>query len=298
MATPLGLLQWTEGTSGRDLVTNTQRLEALGYHELWLPEICGREPFAAAGFLLAKTTRLRVSSGIANVYAHDADSAAQAGNTLAELSGGRFSLGLGVSHPLLVEPRGHRWIKPVPKMRAYLERLQQAPIDSPLAGKPAPVIVAGHGPGLLKLAHDHAAGALQFLQPLEATRQARAILGPQQELHVVVRCVLDDNADSARAVARRACAFYLSLPAYHQAWGRLGFTATDWADGGSDRLIDSICLWGDVATLRLRLAAFAQAGATHIVLYPCNPDETYSPQSAVSKHWAWRVLEALAPAGG
>ena len=295
MTTPIGLLQWTEGTRGRDLVAHARKLEALGYHELWLPEVCGREPFAAAGFLLAKTSRLRVSSGIANVYAHDADSAAQAANTLAELSDGRFSLGLGVSHPLLIEPRGHTWVKPVPKMRAYLERLRAAPIESPRATLAAPVIVAGHGPGLLRLAQAQADGALLFLQPLEATRRARAILGVHRELHVVVRCIFDTDAVRTRALARRACAFYISLPAYHEAWGRLGFTAADWADGGSDGLIDAICLWGDAATLRTKIAAFAAAGASHVVLYPCNPDENYSPMSAVSQHWAWDLLENLAP---
>jgi probable F420-dependent oxidoreductase len=294
MKTPLGLLQWTEGTRGSDLVLHAQRLETLGYHELWLPEIFGREPFATAGYLLAKTSKLRVSSGIANVYAHDADSAAQAANTLAELSGNRFSLGLGVSHPILIEPRGHTWIAPVPKMRSFLERLRVAPIDSPHASQRAPVIVAGHGSGLLRVARDLGDGALLFLQPAEAVRMARDILGPDKAIHTVVRCVLDNNPVTARELARRACAFYLSLPAYHARWGDLGFTASDWSGGGSDRLIDAICAWGDAETIRTKLATHSAAGASHIVLYPCNPDEQYSPDSAVSKNWHWPLLEALA----
>ncbi|MBK6657784.1 MAG: LLM class flavin-dependent oxidoreductase [Proteobacteria bacterium] len=295
MSAPLGLLQWTEGTRGAELVGHVQRLERLGYHELWLPEIAGREPFATCGFLLAKTERIKVSSGIANVYAHDADSAAQAANTLAEFSGGRFTLGLGVSHPVLVEPRGHHWVRPVPKMRGYLERLRAAPIESPRAAQPAPVIVAGHGPGLLKVASTLADGAFLFLQPLEALRQARELLQPTQDLHVVVRCVLETDAGKARALARRACAFYLSLPPYHEAWGRLGFEPADWSNGGSDRLIDAICAWGDAATIRARLTKYYAAGASHVVLYPCNPDEDYSPGSAMSTHWHWPLLEALAP---
>ena len=294
MNVPLGLLQWTEGTRGQELVENVRRMEALGYHELWLPEIAGREPFATSGYLLAKTERIKVSSGIANVYAHDADSAAQAANTLAEFSGGRFSLGLGVSHPVLVEPRGHAWVKPVPKMRSYLARLRSAPIESPRAALAAPVIVAGHGPGLLKVARQMADGAFLFLQPLAAVRQARAVLGPDLELHVVVRCVLETDPHQARDLARRACAFYLSLPPYHEAWARLGFAPTDWANNGSDRLIDEICAWGDAQAIRQRLAAFEAAGASHVVLYPCNPHEHYSPQSAMSTQWNWPLLEGLA----
>lgn len=293
-ASRLGLLQWTEGTRGVDLVSNAARLEALGFHELWLPEIFGREPFATAGFLLAKTSSLHVSSGIANVYAHDADCAAQAANTLAELSGNRFSLGLGVSHPLLIEPRGHEWVAPVPKMRGYLERLRVAPVESPLAEAPAPVIVAGHGRGLLRVARDLGDGALLFLQPVEAVRMARQILGPDKTLHAVVRCVLDADAARARDLARRACAFYISLPAYHARWGELGFLPGDWAGGGSDRLIDAICAWGDAETLRRELAAYFDGGADFVILYPCNPDEVYTPDSAVSRHWHWPLLEALA----
>jgi probable F420-dependent oxidoreductase len=295
MTAPLGLLQWTEGTRGADLVNHVQRLESLSYHELWLPEIAGREPFATCGYLLAKTERIKVSSGIANVYAHDADSAAQAANTLAEFSGGRFTLGLGVSHPVLVEPRGHAWVKPVPKMRSYLTRLRAAPMESPRAAAAAAVIVAGHGPGLLKVAHEMADGAFLFLQPLAAVRAARAVLKPEQQLHVVVRCVLENDAARARALARRACAFYLSLPPYHEAWARLGFTSGDWQNGGSDGLIDAICAWGDADGIRRQLAEYYAAGATHVVLYPCNPTEDYQPTSAMSTQWHWPLLEALAP---
>ena len=48
MNVPIGVIQWTEGLSGPELVEAVKRLEKLGYHELWLPEIGGREPFATA----------------------------------------------------------------------------------------------------------------------------------------------------------------------------------------------------------------------------------------------------------
>lgn len=294
---PLGLLQWSEGTRASDLVANTRRVEALGYHELWFPEIFGREVLSACGYLLALTSTIHVSSGIANVYARDADASAQAANSLAEFSGGRFRLGLGVSHPVLVEPRGHAWVPPVEKMRAYLERLRAAPLMSPLAATPAPVIVAGHGKGLIRVARDVGDGSFLFLQPLAAVRMAREILGPDKELHVTLRCVLDPDPTSARDLARRACAFYIGLPAYHARWAELGFVPADWERGGSDRLIDAICAWGDADTLRAKIADYFAAGASHVVLYPCNPDETYSPGDAISRHWHWPLLEALAPAG-
>lgn len=296
MTRHLSVSQWSEGTSGPDLIAAAQRLEELGYYEYWHPEVFGRETLSTCAYLLAKTETIHISSGIANVYARDAVNAAHAANGLAELSGGRFRLGLGVSHPSLVEPRGHAWLPPVTKMRSFLEGMKAAPIESPRAATPAPVIVAGHGPGLMRVARDHADGSFLFLQPQESIRLARETLGPDKEIHAAVRCVLDPNPDSARDLARRACAFYISLPAYQGRWRELGFEESDWATGGSDRLIDAICAWGDAETLRQKLDTYFEAGATHVALYPCNPDETYSPESPVSKNWNWPLLEAVAPA--
>lgn len=293
MKLPLGLIQWTEGTDGRKLEEYVLRLESLGFEELWLPEIAGREPFSTAGYLLAKTTKIKISSGIANVYARDADASAQAANTLNEFSDGRFSLGLGVSHPLLVEPRGHEWVPPVKKMNSYLDRLKDAPLQSPLASKPAEIVIAGHAPGLQKVAANKADGLFLFLQTLETVKNAKAIIGPEKSLPVAVRCVLDDNPKSARDLARKACAFYMSLPAYHRVWSSLGFEEADWSNGGSDRLVDAICAWGDPETIKKKLQSYIDAGATQLVLYPCNPGEDYKPDSALSVGWHWELLEAL-----
>ncbi len=296
MGMNLGVIQWTEGTSGSELVENVKKLEGLGYEELWLPEIFGREPFSTAGFLLAHTERIKISAGIANVFARDADCSAQAANTLCEFSNGRFSLGLGVSHPVLVEPRGHQWVMPVPKMNAYLDRLKEAPILSPQADAKASVIVAGHGPGLQKVAANKADGLFLFLQTVETTKKARVIMGPDKKLVVVVRVVLDTNPDTARDLARRACAWYMSQPPYQKIWTSLGFNESDWINGGSDRLIDSICAWGDADTIKSKLQKYVDVGATDIVIYPCNKDEDYDPESAMSVNWSWETFEALAPA--
>ncbi len=293
MKLPLGLIQWTEGTDGRKLEEYVLRLESLGFEELWLPEIAGREPFSTAGYLLAKTTKIKISSGIANVYARDADASAQAANTLNEFSDGRFSLGLGVSHPLLVEPRGHEWVPPVKKMNSYLDRLKDAPLQSPLASKPAEIVIAGHAPGLQRVAANKADGLFLFLQTVETVKNAKAIIGPEKSLPVAVRCVLDDNPTSARDLARKACAFYMSLPAYHRVWSSLGFEEADWSNGGSDRLVDAICAWGDSETIKKKLKSYIDAGATQLVIYPCNPGEDYKPDSALSVGWHWELLEAL-----
>lgn len=54
MNAPLGLLQWTEGTRGPQVVENVQRAEALDYQALWLPKVAACEPFATSRYLLVE----------------------------------------------------------------------------------------------------------------------------------------------------------------------------------------------------------------------------------------------------
>lgn len=291
----LGLLQFTEGVDGRTLTDNARRLEALGYDTLWIPEVFGREPVATCAWLLARTERMRIGTGILNVYARDAHAAAQTANTLAEIADGRFTLGLGVSHPVLVEPRGHRFEPPARKMRSYLEALRAVKVDGVPAVHPAPVIVAGHGPQLMKVAAALADGLFLYLQPPEKVAQARQVLGPDKEIHAVVRTVLCPDLRKARQVARAALGFYVQLPAYHRAWQAAGFAPADYANGGSDRLFDTIAPAGDADALRAVVDRYFAAGASHVSLYPIHPDDDYDPGRAGGLLWDWASLEALAP---
>ena len=80
---------------------------------------------------------------------------------------------------------------------------------------------------LIGVARNMAVGAFLFLQPVAAVHLAPELLGLEKKLHVAVRCLLDPGLDSARALARRACAFYLSLPPYHARYGDLGYEPAD-----------------------------------------------------------------------
>ena len=290
------VLLFTDGMQVEELDAYARRLETLGYDTLWIPEVSGREPFATCAHLLARTERIRVGTGIANVYVRDAAAAAQGRHTLAELSGGRFTLGLGVSHPFLVEPRGHEWSMPLPKMRSYLHGIAGTAVDAPAPPRPAPIIVAAHGPKLLKLSAELADGAFMYLVPPEYVREGRRILGPDKELHAVMRCCFTEDGDKARAMARQGLSFYVGLPAYQRIWKSIGFEDSDFEQGGSDRLIDSVIAWGDEKRLRDRLAAYGEAGATHVAITPIHPDEEKNAARAAGVGIDWSCLEALAPA--
>src|SRR5262245_54998885 len=125
---PLGVWYFTESLPAPQAAEFAQQVERLGYAALWLPEAVGRHPFAHAAWLLARTERLVVATGIANSYVRDAGASAAGQKTLAEQSGGRFLLGLGVSHrPMVENVRGHVYKSPVATMKAYLEAMARAP---------------------------------------------------------------------------------------------------------------------------------------------------------------------------
>ena len=113
----LGVWAATDGLSAPDTAAFARRVEAWGYGALWFPEAVGREAFSASAWLLANTSKLIIASGIANIYARDACSAAAARQGLCEQSGGRFLLGLGVSHiPLVEGVRKHAYGRPLATM--------------------------------------------------------------------------------------------------------------------------------------------------------------------------------------
>ena len=281
------LITYTDGMAVDELDAFARRLESQGYESLWVTEFTGRDPYTTAAHLLARTERLKIATGIANVYAHDAIVAAQNRQTLAELSGGRFVLGLGVSHPPMAAMHGIPWVAPYPKVRDYLDAMDATRVDSPPPKEPAPIWLAANGPKLLGLVADRLDGANTYLVPPAHTKRAREILGPDKRLTIVLPCCLTEDAALARKIARAALSIYMPLPAYRNEWARWGYEPADWADGGSDRLIDMIVAWGDEAAIRDRIAEYEDAGASHFAISAYHP----SPQGARAD---WSLVEALA----
>ncbi|MGP0075768.1 MAG: LLM class F420-dependent oxidoreductase [Bryobacteraceae bacterium] len=265
-----------------------RELEELGYGALWFGEALGREVLANAGLLLAGTKRMVIATGIANIYARDAVAMASGQKTLAEAYPNRFLLGLGVSHiPLVEQLRGHRYEKPVATMRAYLEAMDRAPYSAPPPATKPPRVLAALGPKMLELSGELADGAHPYNVNPEHTAQARKILGPQPYLCPEQAVVLETDAEKARGIARAFLGFYLTLPNYANNFLRLGFDESDFKDGGSNRLIDSIIAWGDLNAIRKRIQEHHDAGADHVCIQVLTADPKALPMRE------WRELAAM-----
>lgn len=277
----LGVWYATDKLKGPQLAELARTVEKNGYSALWYPESRGYESMSLATHLLSSSDKLVVGSSIANIYARDPYTAKRAMISLNEWFGGRFILGLGVSHiPMVEGVRGLKYDKPLGAMGAYLDAVyKDAPSDSP-------VVVAALGPKMLELSAKKSIGAVPYNVTPKHTALAAKILGATKILAVEQKVTIETDAKKARALGRKELARYMVLPNYRNNWLRIGFSEADLADGGSDKFIDAMCLWGDAATVKKGLRAHFDAGATHVCLQPVHEDGDFAARD--------RMLEALA----
>ena len=263
-------------------------LEALGWGCLWSWEVFGREALTNAGLLLCTSRQLVIGTGIANIWARDPVAMAAAQRTLAEAYPGRFVLGLGVSHAPIVDARGHRYERPLERMRVYLDTMDAAPWQGPPLQEAPVRVLAALGPRMLELAAERSAGALTYNAAPEATAWARSILGSGPLLAVEQAVVVELDPATARRMARELLAFYLTLPNYVRAWERAGFGPEERAGGGSDRMVDAVVAWGGPEQVMERVHAQLDAGADHVCLQVLAPDPNALPLAG------WRALAPMA----
>ena len=284
---PLGVWHFTDAMPVAEAGEFAARVEALGYSALWLPDTVGRDPFAHIAHLARDTSSLVFATGIASIFHRHPGVMQQASNTLAEQTGGRFVLGLGVSHaPMVAGLRQLDYSKPLTQMRAYLAAMDAAPYSAvPPADAPTRVLAA-LGPKMLELARDATDGAHPYWTTPEHTALAREVLGSGKLLCVEQKVVLSTDATAARETAKQGIAVYASLPNYRNNWIRLGYSE-DEIEQLSDRFVDALVAWGDAETIARRVQDHYDAGATHVCIQPL-PSAGTGPVD-------WACLEALAP---
>lgn len=263
--------------------TAVAELQSLGYRAAWIPDV-GGDVFSSVENLLRATTTMTIATGILNLWMHTPEETAAEHARLTAAYGPRFMAGIGVSHaPLIDQAEAGRYRTPLAKTAEFLDGLDAAPV--PLRAEDR--MLAALGPKMLQLAGERTAGTHPYLVTPEHTAQARAALGPSSTIAAEQAVILDEDPETARAVARLNLAPYLGLPNYTNNWKRIGFTDDDLAGGGSDRLIDAFVVWGDDAAIRERVQAHRDAGADHVCI------QVLSADRAAHTLQEWR---ALAPA--
>ncbi len=122
----LGLIS---GYSGRKMsipIDAIKAAEAMGYESIWTAEAYGSDAVTPAAWILAQTTRMKVGTAIMQMPARTPAMCAMTAMSLAELSGGRFIVGLGASGPQVVEGwHGVPYGKPVTRLKEYIQIMKQ-----------------------------------------------------------------------------------------------------------------------------------------------------------------------------
>lgn len=265
----------THALPAREARQFISQLERAGCEMLWLPESFGREALSTAATVLGWSEHLTVGTGIANIWARDAAAAQNGSRTLHDAFPDRFVLGLGISHDRHVGARGHSYRSPVVTMANYFDAMDGAPWSGPGDGTPAPRVLAALGPKMLGLARDRSAGAHTYLVTPEHTAAAREILGSEALLAPEQGLVLETDSVRARAVARRHLAPYLELRNYQNSFLRQGFDESDLISGGSNKLVDTLVVWGDTETVTRGVMRHFHSGANHVAIQILadSPDE-------------------------
>ena len=286
----IGIWFHTDGMSAAEAADLVGRIESQGYGTFWFGEGFGRDPLVHAAWLLSQTGTLVVATGIASIYSKDPTAMRGGAQALAEQSGGRFVLGLGVSFAPLVEPRGHHWGPPVASMASYLDLMERASYAAVPPKEDAPIVLAALGPRMLELAAARTRGAYPCNVTPEWTAAARDRMGPDAWLCIDQKVVLETDPTRAREIARAGLSIYLGAPHQRRNFLRMGMTEADLEGGGSDRLVDALVAWGDERTVQQRIQAHFDAGASHVAIQPVEAPGSTRPSD--------RVLEAFAPSGG
>ncbi len=241
-------------------------IEALGYGAIWV----GGSPPAALDWvepLLGATERLKVATGIVNIWTAAAGPVAESFHRINTAYPGRFLLGIGVGHP-----EAHtEYRKPIDALTEYLDKLDEYGVPKEHR------VVAALGPQVLKLSARRSAGAHPYLTTPEHTAQARELIGPDAFLAPEHKAILTTDAEQARAVGRKALEIYLNLNNYLNSWKRLGFTDSDVAKPGSDRLVDAVVAYGTVDAIAARLKQHLDAGADHVPVQVLTSPEKLVP---------------------
>lgn len=250
-----------------------------GFAGLASPGVHGN--LALCGSLAHVTSRIAFWTSIQPIYhCHPTEVAITAGH-LAEVSGGRFRLGLGVSHAPAMDRLGLDTGKPLADMRSYVDGIRSA--ERPSGALP-PIWLATLRDKMLALAVEIADGAIWANASFRHMGSQLAAMpstgGRDFALANMAPTVIDDDKDAARAIHRRTLTGYVSLPNYRNYWKAAGYedemAAIEDALAAGDReklptlmtdeWVDDCTISGSAGEVRERLAAWYGLGVTPIAV--------------------------------
>lgn len=265
------------------LTAEARRAEQEGFASVWLANINAFDALTVLTVIGLNTERIALGTAVVPTFPRHPFAMAQQAMSVQAATGNRLSLGIGLSHKIVIENMlGLSWAKPYSHMREYLavltalirkgkveHRGAEYSVSTMLratGAQPCPVLIAALAPKMLALAGQVADGTVTWMAGPKTIRDhvAPAIRGaaeeagrPSPRIVVSLPIAVEDDVTAARAAAAKRYAVYGTLPSYRAMLDREG------APGPGD-----VAIAGDEAAVLAQLETLAAAGATEFVAAP------------------------------
>lgn len=269
-----------EGAGARptvdDVLAQAKQAEDAGFAHAWLVNLFGNEPMILAGMVGRVTQRIEIGTAVVPTYTRHPHVMAQQTLTIQAASDNRFTLGIGLSHQIVIENMmGMSWAKPYSHMKEYLEVLlpllkerrvahsgEEFRVHSNLVVKGAEtpqVVIAAMAPKMLGLAGGVADGTVTWMTGRKTLteyvvpriREAAEAAGRQPRVIACLPVCLTDDVDAQRAAVDKGFAMYGNLPSYRAMLDKEGAATPS-----------GVAILGSEAAIEDELHALAEAGVT------------------------------------
>ncbi len=272
-------------------VARAKTAERLGFESVWTSQMPDARDASLVLAAYARATQtVGLGTGVLPIYTRHPTAMAQMAATLDELSGGRFILGIGISHKVTVESMwGLHLDSPVDAMREYLDIVRTSLRDGSAAvdGKhftarwaysgprraDLPVMISALHPRMLELAGEQADGVVLWMcspsyvrdHVIPGVAAGRAKAGKSMEGFEVVAAVpasLTSDRAGAQSAFRQVVERYSNLPFYRRMMDASGFKSELEAGAISDEMLDELGGLGDASRVRDVVRRYREAGVT------------------------------------
>jgi 5,10-methylenetetrahydromethanopterin reductase len=281
-----------------DVVAEAEHAEADGFASYWVPNIFGHDALTVLAIVGREVPRIELGTSVVPTYPRHPSAIAQQALTVNAACEGRLTLGIGLSHQVVIEKMlGMSYDKPVRHMRDYLSILGPLSRNEParyrgedystnlaINAKGAPpfgIVVAALGPQMLKLTAELADGTITWctgpktladhvIPTINAAAEAAERPTPRVVVGLPV-CVTDDIA-GARERAAKIFEIYGQLPSYRAMLDREGVAGPE-----------GIAIVGSHDEVVERIGALADIGVSEFAgsEFPGNPDEAAATRTAL-----------------
>ena len=296
------------GPNPAEIVELVVLAESLGYESAWVAEGHGGDQFAILAACATRTSRIKLGTSISSVFVRTAPTIAMAASTIADLSNGRFILGLGSSHKAQVGPEhGVTYGKPLTRTRETVAivreliktgrvhfegdtiTIQNFDLWYAPRHKDIPVYLSAVFEKGIALCGEIADGIILTRSTLRTAGEVKAQLkaAGRDPSTIAITSLLPasvaDTRDAALAAVRPGLAFYAGFfPRYNRMMAAHGFPteaaaiATAWAAGDTmaaeravtDDMIAATCIAGTPGECRDQIVAYRESGIDLPIISP------------------------------